>query len=679
MSEKGDYACFNILSSYPLRSWLPFASNQVGIGGFIVAIMYLFSAFGTIYWVRRQRTLALEGMEGSVKNVQFPIYDPFLYCSAGSDFLLGVLIVFVDIRMDGENSLENSLLAGFCFALQHFVIEGIAFLLFQDGLGVKAFSRAIKRSIGWALFTFVVQAAYHINVFGVFNKRLNILWTFLIMVFYFLLWVTPVKRVDRRPSLIFYSKFWFIFRFLAFVAFVLLAAGDGDSQTAGACLLLSVSAIGLGILKPIVLYYTLLLDSMIWQAVNVERYTPPNIRHDRDSNSSTDTAIVSPLRGFEVGYDEAQNLANEVDNFATEGRARLINHRWLSLKESQVLGNGSFSKVFVGKYKGEMVAIKMLFTPDLNEELVQRSLREATILTDISHPNVVHIYGVSIRPPSVCIVLEICPYGSLADVTRGAYKQRYGIRREPLSLNVIDKLFLAVGCCRGLAAVHDNGICHRDVKSFNFLVDANLTAKIADLELGGEKSDVDAGKNEVNRCWLAPEILRGEEPTQASDVYSLSLVLWEIFSAQIPFENMRPDEISRQVREGIRPFIAPGMVPFSYLLERGWDDDPELRPTAAVMSNTIEAFYRGALSPALRTTDLKLDMKPIRAHYNPNHRFRHMNFNKFPETKASNNVLAISRDSEHARHGEAFDALLSMDSVNQFSSHLVSTVDLLFG
>jgi serine/threonine protein kinase len=78
------------------------------------------------------------------------------------------------------------------------------------------------------------------------------------------------------------------------------------------------------------------------------------------------------------------------------------------------------------------------------------------------------------------MVLELCKYGSLSDVIRGTDSQ------PPLALHISDKLYLALGCAKGVYAIHsyNKNLCHRDIKSFNFLVDKNLTVKIADLEFG---------------------------------------------------------------------------------------------------------------------------------------------------------------------------------------------------
>jgi hypothetical protein len=112
--------------------------------------------------------------------------------------------------------------------------------------------------------------------------------------------------------------------------------------------------------------------------------------------------LKGPLLGVEVGFSEAQELAQEVDNIRTEGTVRLLNFAYLSLDKrgKKLLGSGSFSKVYAGKYRNKPVAVKMLFTQDLNPDVIRRCSNEARILTEVSpHPNVVHIFGVAVLPP----------------------------------------------------------------------------------------------------------------------------------------------------------------------------------------------------------------------------------------------------------------------------------------
>ena len=119
--------------------------------------------------------------------------------------------------------------------------------------------------------------------------------------------------------------------------------------------------------------------------------------------------------------------------------ATLISFSHIRYDKRNVIGFGSFSKVYRGKFKEKDCAVKLVFTMDLTEEDICRVAAEATILSSITSVNVVKIFGVTVLPPSVCIVLELCAYGSLSDVLR---------LPKALSLSFEDRLFLCLGCAR---------------------------------------------------------------------------------------------------------------------------------------------------------------------------------------------------------------------------------------
>lgn len=174
-------------------------------------------------------------------------------------------------------------------------------------------------------------------------------------------------------------------------------------------------------------YLALLEDSKWWQGIGSGSST-------QDRNDSK-----SPLHGFDVSLLSAQELAKTMDQMGGSASAKLINFAHIYLDKKNLLGFGSFSKVYRGKFKLEPVAIKLIFTMDLTETDIQRVAAEATILSSICSKNIVKIYGVTVLPPSVCLVLELCAYGSLSDILRSS---------KALKLSTQDRMYLALGCSR---------------------------------------------------------------------------------------------------------------------------------------------------------------------------------------------------------------------------------------
>lgn len=358
-------------------------------------------------------------------------------------------------------------------------------------------------------------------------------------------------------------------------------------------------------------------------------------------------------------------------------------------------------KVYRGKYRGTPVAIKLIFTVDLNPEIIHRVCKEAQLLSQINHPNVVEIFGVSVFPPSVCLVLEICHYGSLSDVIRGKNSASGG-GRPPLPLTHADKMYLALGCARGLEALHSysSTLCHRDVKSFNFLVDSQLNAKIADLELGGDdeadpnylsttekqfvfgggglrrspassssnlslgddtedvtrlsvsssgdnmvtqrtsfrsnksgrsRSSRTSGLKRVSRklfgtqdkdeeflcTWQAPEVMISAPHTQASDIYSLGLVLWEIISGLVPFENtLMQEDIRTLVLSGKRPAMPPcADSKYVQVIKNCWKADWSGRPDIKSVVSTLTLCWEASMHRYLFATSYVCNLQDIRRHY----------------------------------------------------------------
>ena len=142
-----------------------------------------------------------------------------------------------------------------------------------------------------------------------------------------------------------------------------------------------------------------------WQGIQT-----PSLRSSNVTEDSSLSSIDAPLAGMDVSAQTAQSLATTLDELNDEGIVSLVNFAYIKLNASQVLGRGSFSIVFVGKYRKIDCAVKLIYTPDLTVDTIKRVAAEAELLSSIKSPHVVDIYGVGVLPPSVCILLEICKY-----------------------------------------------------------------------------------------------------------------------------------------------------------------------------------------------------------------------------------------------------------------------------
>ena len=179
------------------------------------------------------------------------------------------------------------------------------------------------------------------------------------------------------------------------------------------------------------------------------------------------------------------------------------------------------------------VAVKVLL-PNLAADpaLAQRFEREALALAATSHPSIVKVFDVEAGDPTTgrepFYVMELCGGGSLAD------RLRTRARLEP------DEVVDVIGAvAAGLADLHARGFVHRDVKPHNILFD-HERARLADFGLArseetSELSSLTASGATVGTlAYIAPELLRGDAATPASDVYALGVVAFQGLTGRLP-------------------------------------------------------------------------------------------------------------------------------------------------
>ena len=160
--------------------------------------------------------------------------------------------------------------------------------------------------------------------------------------------------------------------------------------------------------------------------------------------------------------------------------------------------------------------------------------------------------------------------------------------REAGRLEVDEAIDLAAQLGRGLDALHERGIVHRDVKPSNVLLDGDGTAALTDFGLarGADWTRLTRDGQVVGTPqYLAPELIEGEEATPASDLYALGCVLYECLAGTPPFRARHPAELAfAHLTEpppdprGARPDLSEDVA---LAVLTALEKEPAARPTSA--------------------------------------------------------------------------------------------------
>jgi eukaryotic-like serine/threonine-protein kinase len=258
---------------------------------------------------------------------------------------------------------------------------------------------------------------------------------------------------------------------------------------------------------------------------------------------------------------------------------------------AQLLGRGGFGEVHVGVPKaGPRVAIKLLdATLTRDEDAVARFKREAETVQRLDHPNIVRLLEVGASRNRHFIAMELVHGGSLK-----ALMNRTSDRDHARKL-----LAALADAARGLAYAHDQGIVHRDVKPANILLTRSGRAKVADFGLArasDQPSMTTDGKVLGTASYMSPEQARGKRATQASDVYSMGVLLYEVATGATPFQSDNPLGFLYQHAEvePPRPVVrAPYPPELGQLALACLKKDATERPTMARVAERLAAIELG--------------------------------------------------------------------------------------
>jgi serine/threonine-protein kinase len=256
-----------------------------------------------------------------------------------------------------------------------------------------------------------------------------------------------------------------------------------------------------------------------------------------------------------------------------------------------VLGAGATSVVYRARHRtGQCVAMKILTRACASDiEVRERFVREAEALRRVTHPNVVQAIGAANTDDGVpLLMMELLEGHTLAQL----------VRHEKITiLRAVD---IASAVLSALAACHDRGVLHRDVKPSNVFVTREGRIKLVDFGVARL-----SGQNETQRrlaigtlAFMSPEQARGDSHGVTVDVYGAGALLYTLLTGDAPRRGEK--DLGRIGREGVVPLtlVAPGLpASLAAVVDRAlaWECS-ERWPSARAFEEALRAIPRGQLS-----------------------------------------------------------------------------------
>ncbi|UYN92049.1 MAG: serine/threonine protein kinase [Anaerolineales bacterium] len=219
----------------------------------------------------------------------------------------------------------------------------------------------------------------------------------------------------------------------------------------------------------------------------------------------------------------------------------LLNKRY---QLQDFLEKGGMASVYRGRdlMLERDVAIKVL-REDYSKDagFRERFRQEAKAAANLSHSNIVTVYDFGYDEERLFIVMEYVPGTDLNTLIK--QKRVYSLE---------EGIPLVIQACKGLGYAHRAGLVHCDIKPHNFLVTPDGRVKVTDFGIARALASINP-REEQEIVWgspqyFSPEQAAGSAPSPASDVYSMGVIMYLMFTGQLPFTSKTPAELSQQHR-----------------------------------------------------------------------------------------------------------------------------------
>nr|NP_955595.1 ABL [Abelson murine leukemia virus]P00521.1 RecName: Full=Tyrosine-protein kinase transforming protein Abl; AltName: Full=V-abl [Abelson murine leukemia virus] len=251
------------------------------------------------------------------------------------------------------------------------------------------------------------------------------------------------------------------------------------------------------------------------------------------------------------------------------------------------LGGGQYGEVYEGVWKkySLTVAVKTLKEDTME---VEEFLKEAAVMKEIKHPNLVQLLGVCTREPPFYIITEFMTYGNLLDYLRECNRQE---------VSAVVLLYMATQISSAMEYLEKKNFIHRDLAARNCLVGENHLVKVADFGLSrlmtGDTYTAHAGAKFPIK-WTAPESLAYNKFSIKSDVWAFGVLLWEIATyGMSPYPGIDLSQVYELLEKDYRMERPEGCPEKVYELMRAcWQWNPSDRPSFAEIHQAFETMFQ---------------------------------------------------------------------------------------
>ncbi|KAL8002450.1 putative protein kinase domain, leucine-rich repeat domain superfamily [Plasmopara halstedii] len=321
-----------------------------------------------------------------------------------------------------------------------------------------------------------------------------------------------------------------------------------------------------------------------------------------EKTSSTSSSELT-VKTDETNFDEYTSIWDDPDLLSLQVRAATVT-------DIKLLGSGAFAMVWLVQYRNsQMIASKRLRPEMQTKTHIATFIEEIKLIANFSHPNLVKFVGAAWTMESdLQMLLEYMDGGDLRTLLAESQTSvDWNMKKADIAIEVIE----------AIAYLHsfEPPVVHRDLNSANVLLSSELKAKLSNFVT----SRFRPVSNRTSSCrWLAPEVIRGDTDFgKAADIYSFGALLTELYTNEIPLNNVHEVNDSTLSDTNILHHAANGQeypeTGFSLspalkeLVERCLAQDQTKRPTATTLALELRLIQKDmTIRATSRSTNLRI-------------------------------------------------------------------------